>query len=104
MKTDDKGEKLTIKFADSGIEKSILMKWIWELNLFKRTERIPYEVIRPDFPILSFPKSYQKIWLNKLLAVLVSYRTALLFDLITAKYESMAQYESRFKRIDACMN
>lgn len=307
------------KFADSGIEKSILMKWIWELNLFKHTERIPYEVIRPDllflrnalginptrvlnqsfdryesgelksvpknvydktlifkksaakalnsglrlevemlmeevygrkegftlylevleelrflqkyarknprkylgrspsayergrlkrmaswraqkirddcdafitqrpdFPMLSLPKSYQKMWLNKLLAVLVSYRTALLiehedivfekriltplhysneykkrkhgftrfdkasytlgmrkkafdlmvakhcdifrsigtysnkwylsdlylkeltekkfFDLITAKYESMAQHESRFKRIDACMN
>lgn len=307
------------KFADSGIEKSILMKWIWELNLFKHTERIPYEVIRPDllflrnalginptrvlnqsfdryesgelksvpknvydktlifkksaakalnsglrlevemlmeevygrkegftlylevleelrflqkyarknprkylgrspsayergrlkrmaswraqkirddcdafitqrpdFPMLSLPKSYQKMWLNKLLAVLVSYRTALLiehedivfekriltplhysneykkrkhgftqfdkasytlgmrkkafdlmvakhcdifrsigtysnkwylsdlylkeltekkfFDLITAKYESMAQHESRFKRIDACMD
>lgn len=59
---------------------------------------------RPDFPILSLPKSYQKMWLNKLLAVLVSYRTALLFDLITAKYESMAQHESRFKRIDACMD
>jgi hypothetical protein len=141
---------------------------------------------RPDFPILSLPKSYQKMWLNKLLAVLVSYREVLLFehediafekriltplhysneykkrkhgftqvdkasytlgmrkkafdlmvakhcdifrsvgtysnkwylsdlylkeltekkffDLITVKYELMAKYESRFKRIDACMN
>jgi len=40
------------KFANNGVDKLTLKKWIREFNLFKHAERIPYEVIRPDLLFL----------------------------------------------------